>query len=153
MLGIVSVSAFQQEVIRLVAPGDTVEIAGYSLRYEGLSPRKGPNYVEDIAVFEVSGEGIAPYRLEPAKRVYTTRRMPTTEAAIETHWFSQLYVSLGEAETDGSITLRVWWKPFVTLIWLGSLVMVAAGLVSLSDRRLRVGAPRRARDRLATADA
>jgi cytochrome c-type biogenesis protein CcmF len=140
-------------VIRHVAPGDKVEIAGYVLDYEGLSPRKGPNYVEDVATFRVSGNGVTPYRLEPAKRVYTTRRMPTTEAAIDTHGFSQLYLSLGEAEQDGSITLRAWWKPLVTLIWLGGLIMVAGGVASLSDRRLRVGAPRPAKARLAPADA
>lgn len=152
LLGIVAVSAFEQEVIRHVAPGDSVDIAGYQVRFEGLSPRKGPNYVEDVAVFTVSGNSVAPHRMEPAKRVYTTRRMPTTEAAIETHWFSQLYLSLGEAEADGSITLRAWWKPLVTLIWLGTVVMVIGGIASLTDRRLRVGAPRPARARLAAAD-
>ncbi|MEC9343034.1 MAG: cytochrome c-type biogenesis CcmF C-terminal domain-containing protein, partial [Pseudomonadota bacterium] len=153
LLGIVAVSAFQVEVIRHVAPGDTTSIAGYTLTFEGLSPRKGSNYVEDVAVFEVTGEGVTPHRLSPAKRVYTTRQMPTTEAAIETSWFSQLYLSLGEAESDGSITLRAWWKPLVTLIWLGTLVMVAGGVVSLSDRRLRVGAPRPSKARLANAGA
>jgi cytochrome c-type biogenesis protein CcmF len=152
LFGIVCVTAFQTEVIRHVSPGDRVEIAGYTLAYEGLSPRKGSNYVEDAAIFQVTGNGVTPHRLEPAKRVYTTRRMPTTESAIETHWFSQLYLSLGEAENDGSITLRAWWKPFVTLIWLGALVMVAGGVASLSDRRLRVGAPTPAKSRLKAAN-
>ena len=71
--------------------------------------------------------------------------MPTTEADIHTFGFSQLYVSPGEAQPDGSVTLRIWWKPLVTLIWGGTLVMVAGGLLSLADRRLRVGAPTRAR--------
>ena len=79
--------------------------------------------------------------MTPAKRLYTTRRSPTTESAIATLWFSQLYLSLGDIDNDGSVVLRAWWKPLVTLIWLGALVMVAGGLVSLSDRRLRVGAP------------
>ena len=153
LFGIVCVSAFQTEVIRHVSPGDKVDISGYTLTFEGLSPRKGSNFVEDVAVFQVTGEGVTPHRLEPAKRVYTTRRMPTTEAAIETYWFSQLYLSLGEAESDGSITLRAWWKPFVTLIWLGTLVMVAGGIASLSDRRLRVGAPTPSKSKLKMAGA
>jgi cytochrome c-type biogenesis protein CcmF len=72
--------------------------------------------------------------------------MPTTEAGIRTMGFSQLYVSLGDETADGGVVVRVWWKPLVTLIWIGGLVMMTAGAVSLMDRRLRVGAPsRRAR--------
>jgi len=89
----------------------------------------------------------------PTKRLYTTRKMPTTESAIETFMFSQLYLSLGDPEPDGSITLRAWWKPLVTFIWLGPVLMVFGGLVSLADRRLRVGAPKRAPSRRKFANA
>ncbi|MEZ5790481.1 MAG: heme lyase CcmF/NrfE family subunit [Nitratireductor sp.] len=153
LLGIVSVSAFQQEVIRQVQPGDTISIAGYDLRFEGVSPNKGSNFVEDVVTFVVTGNNVTEHRLMPAKRVYTTRRMPTTEAAIETYWFSQLYVSLGEVAKDGSVTARIWWKPFVTLIWLGAMVMAFGGIVSLSDRRLRVGAPKPSRNKIKVASA
>jgi cytochrome c-type biogenesis protein CcmF len=71
--------------------------------------------------------------------------MPTTEAGIRTLGFSQLYVSLGDKAADGSVVVRVWWKPLVTLIWLGGLVMMSGAAVSLMDRRLRVGAPARRR--------
>jgi cytochrome c-type biogenesis protein CcmF len=70
--------------------------------------------------------------------------MVTTESAIATFGFSQLYISLGDLN-EAAATVRVYWKPLVTLIWLGPLVMVLGGLLSLSDRRLRVGAPRLAR--------
>jgi cytochrome c-type biogenesis protein CcmF len=83
--------------------------------------------------------------LEPAKRTFITRQDTTTEAAITTLWFSQLYVSLGDVASDQSVTLRVYFKPLVTFIWLGAIVMALGGLLSLSDRRLRVGAPRPAR--------
>ena len=79
-----------------------------------------------------------------AKRFYTARQMPTTEAGILTLGLSQLYVSLGDATADGGIVVRIWWKPLVTLIWLGGLVMMVAGAISLTDRRLRVGAPAQA---------
>jgi cytochrome c-type biogenesis protein CcmF len=69
--------------------------------------------------------------------------MPTTEAGIKTIWPSQLYVSLGDPTADGGVVVRVWWKPLVTLIWTGGLVMMIGGAVSLMDRRLRVGAPSR----------
>ena len=80
-----------------------------------------------------------------AKRFYPVRQMPTTEAGIKTLGLSQLYVSLGDYGKDGSVVVRVWWKPLVTLIWLGGLVMMAGAAVSLFDRRLRVGAPARRR--------
>ncbi len=69
--------------------------------------------------------------------------MPTTEVSILTFGLSQLYVSLGDATKDGGIVVRIWWKPFILCIWGGAVFMAFGGLVSLSDRRLRVGAPRR----------
>jgi cytochrome c-type biogenesis protein CcmF len=147
LLGIVSVSAFQQELITKATPGTTVSLAGYDLKFLGVEPRRGSNFVEDAVRIEVSGEGVVTHVIEPSKRIYTTRNMPTTEAGIETYWFSQLYISPGEVEADGSVTIRVWWKPFVTLIWLGTVAMVIGGALSLSDRRLRVGAPRPSRAR------
>jgi cytochrome c-type biogenesis protein CcmF len=73
--------------------------------------------------------------------------MPTTEAGIRTFGASQLYVSLGDATEGGGIVVRAWWKPFVTLIWLGAVVMMVGGTLSLLDRRLRVGAPSARRSR------
>jgi hypothetical protein len=69
----------------------------------------------------------------------------TTEAGIETFGLGQLYISLGDPAADGAISARIYWKPFVLLIWLGPVLMALGGLLSLSDRRLRIGAPRRAR--------
>jgi cytochrome c-type biogenesis protein CcmF len=83
--------------------------------------------------------------LEPTKRTFTTRSMTTTEAALLTRGVSQLYLSLGDPNPDGSLAIRVYHKPLVLLIWLGAVVMVFGGLLSLSDRRLRVGAPKPAR--------
>ena len=77
--------------------------------------------------------------------------MPTTEAGIKTIGVSQLYVPLGDETADGAIVVRIWWKRLVTLIWIGALVMMAGGVVSLLDRRLRIGAPSR-RPRLAAAN-
>ena len=94
-----------------------------------------------------------PIMLESAKRFYEARRSGTTEAAIETLWFSQLYVSIGEWADDGGLVVRAYYKPFVTLVWLGALVMALGGLVSLTDRRLRIGVPHGARKRPAKAAA
>jgi cytochrome c-type biogenesis protein CcmF len=78
--------------------------------------------------------------------------MSTTEAALLTRGVSQLYLSLGDLNSDGSITIRLYHKPMVLLIWLGAVVMVLGGLLSLTDRRLRVGAPKPARTALQPAE-
>ena len=71
--------------------------------------------------------------------------MPTTEAGIATLHFGQVYVSLSEKNADGSLDARFYWKPYVSLIWIGALLMAFGGALSLSDRRLRIGVARRAR--------
>ncbi|WP_193175889.1 heme lyase CcmF/NrfE family subunit [Oricola nitratireducens] len=141
-LGIVSVSAFQEEHVLRMAPGDTTDLSGFSVLFEGMEPRQGPNYTENVATFQVSRDGKQIATINPAKRIYTARRMPTTEAGIHTRGFSQIYIALGDpVEGSNQIVVRLWWKPDVTLIWFGPILMVIGGLFSLSDRRLRIGAP------------
>jgi len=71
--------------------------------------------------------------------------MPTTDAGITTVGLGQVYISLGEVQADGSVGVRMYYKPLVLLIWIGALVMALGGGVSLTDRRLRIGAPARAK--------
>ncbi len=151
-LGIVSVTALQAERIVAMKPGDTVEISGYVLRYDRMEPVRGPNYTEDRAFFGLATEaGRDLGAVISSKRVYTARQMPTTEAGIATRGFSQVYVSLGDPAANGGTVVRVWHKPLVTLIWLGALVMMAGGTMSLADRRLRIGAPARRKVKAAAA--
>ena len=145
-LGIVAVAAFSDERVVVLKQHEALEIAGYSLRFEGMQTVRGPNYTEDRGLFVLAKTTGAPLgEIVSAKRLYTARQMPTTEAGIRTLGLSQVYVSLGDPTDDGGIVVRVWWKPLVTLIWGGSLFMMAGGIVSLLDRRLRVGAPSRRR--------
>jgi cytochrome c-type biogenesis protein CcmF len=78
--------------------------------------------------------------------------MPTTESGIVTFGLSQLYLSIGEVAPDGKLVVRIWWKPWILCVWGGALIMMVGGFMSLSDRRLRVGAPsrRRATESVAT---
>ncbi len=123
-------------------PGDTVQSAGYTITFDTIRPERGPNFVADTARFTLTKpDGASAGELTSSKRVYTARRMPTTEAGIRTFGFSQLYLSLGDLSEGGGAVVRIWYKPLVTLIWLGALLMTIGGFVSLSDRRLRVGAP------------
>jgi cytochrome c-type biogenesis protein CcmF len=143
VLGIVAVTTFETENITSMKPGETAELGGYSLRFEGMQPGVGPNYTEDRARFTVSRGGVAFAKMSSSKRVFTANRTATTEAGILTLGPSQLYVSVGDASKDGGMVVRIWWKPFILCIWMGALVMAIGGFVSLSDRRLRVGAPSR----------
>jgi len=143
MAGIIGSSVWKSEVVTNLRPGETVEIAGYSLLFEGVGKLAGPNYSIERARFTVSrGDEIIAVMF-PEKRVYEVRSMPTTEAAIRTTLVSDLYLVIGDADGQGGWTVRVYHEPLVPWIWLGCFVMVGGGLVSLSDRRLRVGAPRR----------
>ncbi len=146
LLGIVATSTFQSEAILEMKPGDTATVGGYSVTFDGLRNTAGPNYSGVVASMTVREGGVVRFVVEPSRRFYSVRQMPTTEAGIRTHGLSQFYVTLGsEGRDTGSVVVRMWDKPLVTLIWLGALVMMAGGTLSLTDRRLRVGAPKPAR--------
>jgi cytochrome c-type biogenesis protein CcmF len=143
-LGIVGTLCFGTEKILSMHAGETVELSGHTLRFEGLYPGQGANFSEARSRFALLGaDGNANGEITSAKRFYPVRQMTTTESGIRTMGFSQLYVSLGDEGNDGSVVVRLWWKPLVTLIWGGGLVMMAGAAMSLLDRRLRVGAPSR----------
>jgi cytochrome c-type biogenesis protein CcmF len=149
LLGIVGESCWNAEKIVTMSPGQAVTIRQYDLHFDGMVPREGPNYRELTAQFTVRRGGDVLATLRPAKRVFAARQMTTTEAALLTRGFSQIYLSLGDQNQDGSITIRLYHKPLVLLIWIGALIMVMGGALSLSDRRLRIGAPKPARTRTA----
>ncbi|MDU3045700.1 cytochrome c-type biogenesis CcmF C-terminal domain-containing protein, partial [Bradyrhizobium sp.] len=107
--------------------------------------RQGPNFTEVVSTFIISEDGRQLSVMTPSKRSFATRGMSTTEAALMTRGVSQLYVSLGDTTADGGLAVRIYHKPLVLLIWFGPVLMAFGGLLSLSDRRLRVGAPRPAR--------
>ncbi|MEO6396782.1 MAG: heme lyase CcmF/NrfE family subunit [Devosia sp.] len=144
VIGIVAASAWQSERVTTMALGDTTDIAGIAVTLDRVDAVAGPNYAAERGAFTIARPGWGSRQVSPERRVYLASGLPTTEAAIETYAFSQLYLQLGEASADGRHVVRIWFKPWITLIWLGALVMAAAGLLSLSDRRMRIGAPRRA---------
>src|SRR6185312_12747197 len=145
LLGIVAEAGWSQEKIIALKPGDRFAIASFDLSFKGLEERSGANWRDRVGRFEVRRGGVEVATLEPAKRIYLVSNQPTTEAGIATFGFGQLYISLGEPMPGGAISARIYWKPVVTLIWLGGVVMALGGALSLSDRRLRVGAPKPAR--------
>jgi cytochrome c-type biogenesis protein CcmF len=146
LIGIVCETSWNSENIRTMRPGDVTNIAGYGLKLENLTPHQGSNYREMAANFSVLVDGRVIATMSPSKRNFTTRSgASTTEAALLSRGASQLYISLGDIAADGSIAVRIYHKPLVLLIWLGPVFMAFGGILSLSDRRLRVGAPKPAK--------
>jgi cytochrome c-type biogenesis protein CcmF len=143
LLGIVVVTAWGAERIAALRPGESVDIAHYRLSFDGAFNRSGPNYRETVAHFTVRrNKGELLGSMEPSRRTFPARNMATTEAALMRRGVSQIYLSLGDPAADGAVPVRLYFKPLVLLIWLGALIMFVGGGLSLSDRRLRIGAPR-----------
>ncbi len=151
LIGVVGESQWNSERIVAMKAGDTLALGGYELSFDGATQRAGPNYRELVTTFTVRRDGRVIGVMAPAKRTFAHRQMSTTEAALKTRGLSQLYVSLGDINADGSVAVRAYDKPLVLLIWLGAVVMAVGGALSLSDRRLRVGAPRPAKTRAKSA--
>ncbi|MEM7170483.1 MAG: heme lyase CcmF/NrfE family subunit [Pseudomonadota bacterium] len=145
LAGVVGASAWKQEAVENLKPGESIELAGYSYLFEGARPVTGPNYDAERGFFKVSKDGEAITDLSPERRIYRVQGMDTTEAAIHTTGLADLYAVIGQSDGQGGWTVRIFYEPLVPWLWLGSLVMILGGVVSLTDRRLRVGAPVRRR--------
>jgi cytochrome c-type biogenesis protein CcmF len=145
LLGIVGETQWGQERIAAVSPGDKVQVRNYDITFDRSFSRRGPNYSELATIFTVRRHGDIVGVLEPSKRAFSARGMTTTESALMARGVSQLYLSLGEIHDNGSVDIRLYYKPLVLLIWIGCIVMAIGGAFSLSDRRLRVGVPKPAR--------
>ncbi len=143
VLGIVATTAWETELVTTLNPGESAELSGYVVAFDSFDTVEGPNYVSDEGSFMVTAPDGGARQMLADRRTYVASGMPTTEAAIQTYGFSQLYLQLGEPLDDTHV-IRIWHKPYITLIWLGALLMAFAGFLSLTDRKLRVGAPRRA---------
>ena len=148
IFGFVGSSAWKEDLIVFAEPGTEVQVAGFDLRLEGVEEVPGPNYTAFRATLVVSRDGEFLQNLYPERRNYPVARSQTTESAIRHSLAGDLYASIAEpaSQTAGEAwTLRVLYEPLVNFIWLGSFMLVLGGALSLSDRRLRVGAPRRAK--------
>jgi cytochrome c-type biogenesis protein CcmF len=144
VMGIAAVSAWEAEDIRLARPGDVIPLGGYEFRFDGVSEGQGPNYVYERGHFTAYWGSDPVAVLEPEKRLYPVQGQPTTEAAIDSGLARDLYLVLGDKQAGGDAwAVRVYIKPLANWIWLGALVMAIGGLVSLTDRRYRVGAAAR----------
>jgi len=141
--GVTASSAWKSEAVQTQVIGETVTVAGYDYTLVSAETVEGPNYTATRGVFEVREDGALIARLTPEKRTYTQPPRPTTEAAIHTTGYSDLYAVIGDPakDRDDAYVTRIYHEPLVPFLWYGGLLMGLGGIVSLSDRRHRVGAP------------
>ncbi len=151
--GVTGAGLWQVESIQIMRPGDKVEVSGYEFTFEGAENVRGPNYGAERGTFTVRDDGQVVAKLSGERRRYFVSGDETTEAGIHTTAMYDLYAVLGEPNGKGGWTTRLYYKPLVPWLWLGSIIMVFGGIVSLTDRRLRVGAPSRRSSRAAPAPA
>jgi len=150
VIGVTLVKSYEVEKDGRIDVGQTIEAAGYSVRFDGLTEVSGPNYDAVRGRFTVSRAGREVAVLHPEKRVYRSSRMPMTEAAIDRSLLRDVYMSMGEPLGSNAWAVRLQVKPFVNWIWLGCVMMAAGGLLAAGDRRYRRAA-RDARAGVATA--
>ncbi|MDA5095778.1 heme lyase CcmF/NrfE family subunit [Aliiroseovarius sp. KMU-50] len=148
MFGFIGSSAWKVEEVVFVAPGTTIEIAGFEVDFDGVERVRGPNYFADRGTLSVMKGGNPVTTLYPERRYYPIAESSTTESAIRSTLAGDLYASIAEpasedAELSGAWTLRILYEPLVNFIWLGSAMLILGGGLSMSDRRLRIGAPKR----------
>jgi cytochrome c-type biogenesis protein CcmF len=138
IIGVTLVKGYETGRDLRMQVGDVVEVGGYHVRFEGTTRVEGPNYQAVVARIVVLEQGREARVLEPERRYYPVQGTAMTEAAIDTRWRGDLYVSLAEPVDRQAWVLRVQSKPFVDWIWVGCLLMAMGGLLAVLDRRYRV---------------
>ncbi len=151
IVGITLTSIYSEEKDVRMEPGEQFVLNGYSFEFKGASSVPGPNYIAQKGHLTVSKDGQLVATMYPEKRVYRVQRNPMTEAAIDAGITRDLFIALGEPRgADGAWSLRLYVKPFIRWIWLGTIIMALGGLLAATDRRYRVAAKKSA-DKEATA--
>jgi cytochrome c-type biogenesis protein CcmF len=144
LIGIASNSAFTSETLVALRPGEHAAVGPWLVQLRNVTPVAGPNWTALQADLAASrGEGTV--ILRPQQRYFTNPPQATSETAIATRWNGQLYTVIGEEAEGGRWQVRLWWKPFVTLIWLGGALIALGGALSLGGRAWQA---RRARSRV-----
>ena len=144
VIGVTMVGSYQDEKDVKLAPGQSVDVAGYHFTFNGVKAVEGPNYVAAQGDFDLAVNGRFVRKMNPEKRNYHSSAMPMTEASIDAGFLRDVYVSLGEPidrdKPEGEWAVRVYYKPYVDWIWGGCVLMSIGGLLAMLDRRYRVKA-------------
>jgi cytochrome c-type biogenesis protein CcmF len=149
--GITGSTAWTEERIVDARPGDKIALAGYTIAFDAVNQVTAPDYTATRADMRLLRDGREIAALHPEKRFFPVENGSATGVAIRTNLMSDVYAVIGDPDGKGGYTLRLYWNPLVPWIWLGAAAMAFGGLVSLTDRRHRVGAPARRRREIAAA--
>ena len=141
---ITTVTTWQQENIIAMKAGESAEIAGYSVFLREMVRASGSNFDAERGLFDISYNGTPLTTLTTERRFYPVQQQQTTQTGIRTNLLSNLYIALGDPDSQGRWIVRLYYHPLAPWLWLGGMIMALGGFISLSDRRFRVGAPRRA---------
>lgn len=122
-----------QDDVRM-SPGKQINLVGYNIEFIRQTPLNGPNYKGTRAEFSIKYQGKTK-SIFPEKRLYTIGQMPMTESAIDVTPFRDIYIALGEPLSDDAWSVRIYYKPLVRWIWAGGFMILAGGVLALTDRR------------------
>ena len=136
LAGMAANAAFTSERLAIARPGEQFTVGPWTVQLEGVTPTAGPNWTAVEAELRAS-RGRGPVILKPQTRYFMDPPTETNEAAIDTFWNGQLYTVVGKPDASGGWQLRLWWKPFVTLIWLGGALIALGGTIALAGRGWR----------------
>jgi cytochrome c-type biogenesis protein CcmF len=134
LLGIASTTVWRSEALDVLAPGQSLTVAGYHLRFDGVVPTEGPNYHAMRAKIEVREGDRLVGTISPEKRIYPAEGQDISNTSIRTTGFSDLYVALGDDRGGGRWSIRAFVNPLAPFIWLGGAIMALGGLASLWGR-------------------
>ena len=137
LAGMAADSAFTTEKLIAMKAGDSIETAGWTVTFEKVAPVAGDNWTAMQADMLVSRGGSQSSLMHPQSRFFSDPPTDTSEAALLTRWNGQLYIVLGDQTDDGRWQMRIWWKPFVTFIWLGGFMIAAGGILAIIGRERR----------------
>ncbi|MDZ4140107.1 MAG: heme lyase CcmF/NrfE family subunit [Erythrobacter sp.] len=142
LFGMASEAAFTQERLAAVTPGGSEQVGDFTFTLQSVNPVAGPNWTAIEARIAVSRDGGTPVILTPQARNFWSPAQSTSESALLTRWDGQLYAVIGNQAADGRWQIRMWWKPFVTFIWYGGLLIALGGVLAIIGR-VRVDMKRR----------
>ena len=144
LLGL-SGAGFGAEAVATLRVGTSQQVGPYQVTLDAIGERVGQNYSDTVATMTVREGGRVVTIIEPARRHFAARQTTTTQAGLATLGLGQIYVAIADPASQNEAPARLYWKPLVTLIWLGGAAMALGGALSLADRRLRFGVAARAR--------
>jgi cytochrome c-type biogenesis protein CcmF len=139
VVAIATVITWQQESIVSMKRGDQTAISTYMIKLAKIEAVPGPNYDAERGTFELSSQGEVFKVMTAERRFYPLQQIQTNQTGIRTNLFSNIYIAMGEADSSGGWTVRIYYHPLAPWLWIGGFTMAFGGFVSLSDRRFRVG--------------